>query len=141
MSFISRLLESLKPKSPDDEPERRIVDYSRPLRLQLEKIQVLARQEGKGEDEMVIELLQSGLERRQATHLSAALLNELTNRELEVAALICWGLNTPEIADRLYITQSTARTHISRVLVKLRVKHPAQVRELLSWWDFSEWID
>ncbi|MEM9776019.1 MAG: helix-turn-helix transcriptional regulator [Chloroflexota bacterium] len=140
MSFIVRLLESLKPKTTDDEPERTTMDYSRPLRLQLEKIRHLAHQEGKAEDEMVVELLQRGLEQKQATHLSAVLLNELTNRELEVAALVCWGLSTPEIADRLFITTSTARTHISRILVKLRVKHPAQVRELLSWWDFSEWV-
>ena len=141
MSLLGRLLESLKSKITDEEPERSAIGYDRPFHLQLEEIRYLAEQEGKEEDEMVMELLQSGLERKLATNLSAALLNELTNRELEVAALICWGMNTPEIAERLVITRSTARTHINRVLVKLRVKHPAQVRELLSWWDFSEWVE
>ena len=141
MSLIGRLLESLKTKAIDEEPERTITDFARPFQFQLEEIRILAEQEGKKEDEMVMELLQSGLERKHATNLSARLLSELTNREVEVAALICCGLSASEIASRLYITPSTARTHISRVLVKLRVKHPAQVRELLSWWDFSEWVD
>ncbi|MEM8861169.1 MAG: helix-turn-helix transcriptional regulator [Chloroflexota bacterium] len=140
MSFIAQLIDSLKPKPADDEPARIRTDYSRPLMMQLEKIRILARQEGRPEDEVAMEILKSGLERKRATNLSIHLLNELTDRELEVAALVCWGLNTAEIAGRLHITKSTARTHLSRIFVKLRVKHPAQIRDLLSWWDYSEWI-
>ena len=43
----------------------------------------------------------------------------LTERELEVLALIVEGLTNPEIADRLVIQRSTAKTHVHSILQKL----------------------
>lgn len=43
----------------------------------------------------------------------------LTERELEVLALIVEGLTNPEIADRLVISRSTAKTHVHSILQKL----------------------
>ncbi len=46
----------------------------------------------------------------------------LTERELEVLALIVEGLNNPEIAERLIISRSTAKTHVHSILQKLCIK-------------------
>jgi DNA-binding NarL/FixJ family response regulator len=46
---------------------------------------------------------------------------ELTTREWEVLDLMCDGLSTREIAERLLISEITVRRHISAVLKKLRV--------------------
>lgn len=43
----------------------------------------------------------------------------LTERELEVLSLIVEGLTNPEIADRLIISRSTAKTHVHSILQKL----------------------
>ena len=43
----------------------------------------------------------------------------LTERELEVLALIVEGLTNPEIADKLVISRSTAKTHVHSILQKL----------------------
>ncbi len=51
---------------------------------------------------------------------------DLTPREHEVLALIVEGLNNPEIAERLTVSRSTARAHVSNILSKLGVSNRAE---------------
>jgi len=54
-------------------------------------------------------------------------LGELTDREREVLGLIGEGLNNDEIAERLVIAHATARTHVSRAMIKLGARDRAQM--------------
>lgn len=54
-------------------------------------------------------------------------LGELTEREREVVALVGEGLNNDEIARRLFLSPATAKTHVSRSMVKLQVRDRAQL--------------
>ena len=54
-------------------------------------------------------------------------LDELTEREREVVALVGEGLNNDEIAQRLFLSPATAKTHVSRSMVKLHVRDRAQL--------------
>jgi len=58
---------------------------------------------------------------------SIALLEELTSREREVVALAGRGLSNEEIAEHLVISPATARTHISRAMIKLAARDRAQL--------------
>jgi DNA-binding NarL/FixJ family response regulator len=58
-------------------------------------------------------------------------LRNLTNREFEVLELLCQGLRTAEIADRLFVARVTVRTHIASVLRKLGVADRAAAIRLL----------
>jgi DNA-binding NarL/FixJ family response regulator len=46
-------------------------------------------------------------------------LDELTEREREVMALVAQGLSNGEIAERLFVSPATAKTHVGRAMMKL----------------------
>ena len=54
-------------------------------------------------------------------------LDELTEREREVMALVGTGLSNEEIARRLVVSPATAKTHVSRAMVKLGARDRAQL--------------
>jgi DNA-binding NarL/FixJ family response regulator len=54
-------------------------------------------------------------------------IEELTNREREVVALVARGLSNDDIAARLVISPTTAKTHVSRAMTKLHARDRAQL--------------
>ncbi|APE26088.1 MULTISPECIES: response regulator transcription factor [Streptomyces] len=58
---------------------------------------------------------------------AAASLGALTEREREVMALVGIGLSNGEIARRLVVSPLTAKTHVSRAMVKLGARDRAQL--------------
>ncbi len=58
---------------------------------------------------------------------STAELKQLTDREREVMALVAEGLSNNEIAQRLFVSPATAKTHVSRAMVKLGARDRAQL--------------
>jgi DNA-binding NarL/FixJ family response regulator len=54
-------------------------------------------------------------------------LDVLTDREREVMRLVAAGLTNDEIAERLVLSRSTAKTHVSRIMTKLGARDRSQV--------------
>lgn len=66
--------------------------------------------------------------RSRDTSLPAAReLELLTEREREIVGLVGEGLNNDEIAARLVVSPATAKTHVSRAMVKLHARDRAQL--------------
>jgi DNA-binding NarL/FixJ family response regulator len=82
-------------------------------------------------------LLSPSVTRRLITDLAARpagpapaagkLLAALTGREREVLSLVATGLSNEEIANRLYLSPLTAKTHVSRIMTKLNARDRAQL--------------
>jgi DNA-binding NarL/FixJ family response regulator len=58
---------------------------------------------------------------------AATELDVLTEREREIVALVGEGLSNDEIAARLVVSPATAKTHVSRAMIKLGVRDRAQL--------------
>ena len=56
----------------------------------------------------------------------------LTDREIEVAEAVAAGLSNQQIADALFMSLSTAKTNVSRILAKLGLENRVQVALLVN---------
>ncbi|MEU8662551.1 response regulator transcription factor [Actinoplanes philippinensis] len=54
-------------------------------------------------------------------------LEQLTGREREILTLVAQGLSNDEIADRLYVSPLTVKTHVNRAMTKLGARDRAQL--------------
>jgi len=80
-------------------------------------------------DKLLAELRRRDAARERVAARTGA---NLTDREWEVLQLLAQGASTAEIAERLRISQVTARRHISTLLAKLGVKDRASAARLIA---------
>ncbi|MGN6524156.1 MAG: response regulator [Actinomycetes bacterium] len=94
-----------------------------------EDIVAAVRQAARGADALLAPALTRRLVDRFARDRSPSppvALDRLTSRELEVLRLIAQGLSNAEIAAELYIGETTVKTHVARVLMKLGLRDRVQ---------------
>ncbi len=72
-------------------------------------------------------LIREFVEQPRGTPAPHPQLGELTDREREVVGLVGQGLSNQEIAERLVVSPATARTHVSRSMIKLGARDRAQL--------------
>jgi two-component system, NarL family, response regulator LiaR len=86
-----------------------------------------------GRSTLAPEAIQALIHADPPPHVSsggAAEAFDLTPREQEVLALLIQGLTNPEIADRLVVSRSTAKAHVSNILSKMGVSNRAEAISL-----------
>jgi DNA-binding NarL/FixJ family response regulator len=73
---------------------------------------------------LIADFVQRPVEPEREPHPGLA---SLTERENEVLRAVAKGLSNAEIADELFMSQATAKTHVSRLLSKLHARDRAQL--------------
>ena len=92
-------------------------------------VAVVARGESMLAPSLIARLLDQ-FTRRPAASGPPPELAELTERELEVTRLVARGLSNTEIGDRLFLSEATVKTYVSRLLSKLALRDRVQVAVL-----------
>jgi DNA-binding NarL/FixJ family response regulator len=96
-----------------------------------EEIVTAVRQAARGADALLApavtrRLIQRFTCTRPAAGSAAAELGTLTQREMDVLRALARGMSNAEIAAHLYIAETTVKTHIARVLMKLGLRDRVQ---------------
>jgi RNA polymerase sigma factor (sigma-70 family) len=102
-----------------------LVKNTEPAEL-LQAVRVVAAGEALLSPGVTKRLVAEFAERAKEPNLSPA-LDALTDREREVMKLVAEGLSNEEIAERLVVSPATAKTHVSRSMVKLGARDRAQL--------------
>jgi DNA-binding NarL/FixJ family response regulator len=93
----------------------------------VEAIRVVAAGEALLAPSVTRRLLDRFAELPSSTELAAPVgLDQLTDRELEVLRQMARGLSNAEIATELYVSETTVKTHVGRILMKLGLRDRVQ---------------
>jgi DNA-binding NarL/FixJ family response regulator len=93
----------------------------------LDAIRVVASGEALLAPTVTRRLIEAFTARPEPAFAAPAVLGTLTDREREVLREVARGLSNTEIAERLHMSGATAKTHVSRLLMKLAARDRAQL--------------
>lgn len=114
--------------------DRQVLQLDLPL---IQSLEDLAEREQRTKEAVAADLLSHALQQRLAADDNLRCWGLLSPREQEVAALVCLNYSNAQIAARLNISLSTAKTHVSNVLRKFGLERRSDLRLALAGWDFS----
>lgn len=103
-----------------------------------EAVLALAEQQQRPPEQIAAELLASGLVQHDRQSQAWQRWQALSTREQQVAALVCQGYTSRQIAARLKIAEETARTHVRNILRRFNLHSRSELRKLFEGWDFEE---
>jgi DNA-binding NarL/FixJ family response regulator len=103
-----------------------VVKDTEPVEL-VQAVRVVARGDGLLSPSVTRRLIAEFATRPTQRLVGIEELEELTDREREVMALVAKGLTNDEIAELLVVSPATAKTHVSRAMMKLHAHDRAQL--------------
>ena len=107
----------------------------------LRTVQDLSIREGFSPDDMILILLDQAVKDRREMDRAHSGWESLSPREKQVAAYICTGLTSRQVAAQLVLSPETVKTHARHILRKLQLSSRIELRRLLDGWDLSPWLD
>ena len=99
----------------------------------------LALEQDRDPEQVAKEILAQGIAQHIQTEQNIEIWERLSPREQEVVALVCLGYMNREIGEKLYISPDTVKSHVSRILRKLKLSSRIEIQHMLAEWDFSDW--
>ena len=106
----------------------------------MQEVRKLAHTQGCAEEDMILILLDQALQARQRNNRIHRCWESLSQREKQVAALVCSGLTGRQVAARLVLSPETIKTHVRHILRKFDLNSRQDLRNLLADWNFDRWL-
>jgi DNA-binding CsgD family transcriptional regulator len=108
----------------------------------VQSLQALAERENRPAEKVAADLLSMALAERNWTETVLIHWQTLSLREKQVAAMVCLGYSSRQIAGHLQLVPDTVRSHLRRALLKFHLRRKTELRRMLptsAGWDFTAW--
>jgi DNA-binding CsgD family transcriptional regulator len=103
-----------------------------------EALRLMALRDGRSERDLTVDLIASGYAQSQVSWELMRCWRSLTPRERTVVVLICRDYSNRQIADQLFVSTETVRSHVRHSLRKFGVQNRRELSLLLAGWKFSD---
>ena len=105
----------------------------------VQALRAVAQEDSVSEEQAAAELISTSLAHRSEAVYNLRSWRKLSEREKQVAALVCLNYTNRQVAGMLHLSQETIKSHVQNVLNKFGLRSKEDLRVQLSQWDFSAW--
>jgi DNA-binding NarL/FixJ family response regulator len=108
--------------------------------LAYETLRLVAKNRKRSPQEIVAQLIEQAAQEQSDQSWAIQCWEQLSQRQKQIAAYVCRGDTTRQIAIQLNISQTTVKSHVEIVLRKFGVNSRETLRQLLAPWDLSSYL-
>lgn len=103
-------------------------------------LHLVAERQQRSLEEVAAQLFEQAAQEQDAQSWTMGCWERLSPRQQQIAAHICRGESTRQIAQQLNISQTTVKSHVEVILRKFGVSSRVALRVLLAPWDLSTYL-
>ena len=105
-----------------------------------ENLRLVAERQQRSPEEVASQLFEQAVQAQDDRSWAIQCWEHLSPRQQQIAAYVCRGDTTRQIAVQLNISQTTVKSHIEIILRKFDVPNRIVLRQLLAPWDLSDYL-
>lgn len=105
-----------------------------------ENLRLVAQRQRRSPEEVASQLFEQAVQNQDALFWAIQCWEQLSPRQRQIAAYVCRGDSTRQIAAQLNIAQTTVKSHIEIILRKFNIPNRIALRQLLAPWDLSSYL-
>lgn len=105
-----------------------------------ENLRLVAQRQRRSPEEVASQLFEQAVQNQDALFWAIQCWDQLSPRQRQIAAYVCRGDSTRQIAAQLNISQTTVKSHIEIILRKFNIPNRITLRQLLAPWDLSSYL-
>jgi DNA-binding CsgD family transcriptional regulator len=105
-----------------------------------ESLRLVAQHQKRSPQEMASQLFDQAAQGQNDQSRAMQCWDQLSPRQKQVAAYVCRGDTTRQIAAQLNISETTVKSHVKIILYKFNINSRSALRLLLAPWDLSSYL-
>lgn len=105
-----------------------------------ENLRIIAARRQRSPEEVAAQVFEQIVQEQDVQTWAMGCWEQLSPRQRQIAAYVCRGDLTRQIAAQLNISQTTVKSHIEMILRKFDVPNRIVLRQLLAPWDLSDYL-